>query len=58
MFFFNSMLAPGVPLFDLSREHGLPVRPVRPRAAWGVNSFDPKKAKGGAARRGGRSKPG
>ena len=56
MFFFNSMLAPGGPLFDLSREHGLPVRPVKPRAAWGVNSFDPRKVKGGAARRGGRAK--
>ena len=44
MFFFNSMLAPGVPLFNLSREHGLPVRPVKPRAAWGVNSFDLKKS--------------
>ena len=58
MFFFNSMLAPGVPLFDLSREHGLPVRPVKPRAAWGVNSFDLKKPKGKTGQRGKRSKSG
>ena len=56
MFFFNSMLAPGLPLFDLSREHGLPVRPVAPREAWGVNSFDLGKTKGGPARRGRRPK--
>ena len=53
MFFFNSMLAPGVPLFDLSRQQGLPVRPVKPRAAWGVNSFDLKKSSSKAS---GRSK--
>jgi len=58
MFFFNSMLAPGVPLFDLSREHGLPVRPVKPRAAWGVNSFDLKKPKSKTGQRGKRSKSG
>ena len=58
MFFFNSMLAPGVPLFDLSREHGLPVRPVKPRAAWGVNSFDLKKPKGKTGQRGKRPKSG
>ena len=52
MWFFNSMLAPGVPLFELSREHGLPVRPAKPRASWGVNSFDFKKSKAKASRRG------
>ena len=50
LIFFNPMLAPGVPLLDLSRAHGLPVRPVKPRAAWGVNSFDLKKASKAAGR--------
>ena len=39
MWFFNSMLGAGVSLFDRSRHHGLPTRPVKPRAGWGVNAF-------------------
>jgi pimeloyl-ACP methyl ester carboxylesterase len=40
MWFYNSMLGTGVPLFDRSRHHGLPTRPVRPLAeSWGVNAF-------------------
>lgn len=38
MWFFHSMLGPGVPLFDRSRAHGLPTRPVKPREGWGVNA--------------------
>jgi pimeloyl-ACP methyl ester carboxylesterase len=30
VWFFNGMLASGVPLFDRSRAHGFPTRPVRP----------------------------
>jgi pimeloyl-ACP methyl ester carboxylesterase len=45
MFFFNSMLAPGVPLFNLSREHGLPVRPVKLLETWGANSFDSRQTR-------------
>lgn len=37
MWFFHSMLAPGLPLFDRSRAHGLPARPVKERDGWGVN---------------------
>ena len=37
MWFFHSMLAPGLPLFDRSRAHGLPTRPVKEREGWGVN---------------------
>ena len=39
MWFYNSMLGEGVPLFDRSRYYGLPTMPVRPMAAWGVNTF-------------------
>ncbi|GIX28249.1 MAG: hypothetical protein KatS3mg123_2130 [Burkholderiales bacterium] len=37
MWFYHSMLAPGVPLFDRSRHYGLPTRPARPVEGWGVN---------------------
>lgn len=37
MWFFHSMLAPGLPLFDRSRFYGLPTRPAKPREGWGVN---------------------
>lgn len=37
MWFFHSMLAPGVRLFDRSRFHGLPTRAVRTVEGWGVN---------------------
>lgn len=40
MWFYNSMLGSGVPLFERSRHHGLPTMPVQARASWGVNSFD------------------
>ena len=39
MWFYNSMLGAGVSLFDRSRHYGLPTRPVKPRAGWGVNAF-------------------
>lgn len=40
MWFYNSMLAPGLPIFDRSRHYGLPTRPVNPLPeTWGVNSF-------------------
>ena len=40
MWFYNSMLAPGLPIFDRSRHYGLPTRPVNPLPeSWGVNSF-------------------
>ena len=35
--FFHSMLASGLPLFERSRHYGLPTRPVRPLEGWGVN---------------------
>jgi pimeloyl-ACP methyl ester carboxylesterase len=37
MFFYHSMLAPGLRLFDRSRHHGLPTMPTRPLPQWGVN---------------------
>ena len=40
MWFYNSMLGSGLPIFARSRHYGLPTRPVKPRAAWGVNAFD------------------
>jgi pimeloyl-ACP methyl ester carboxylesterase len=40
MWFYNSMLAPGLALFDRSRHHGLPTMPVHARGSWGVNTFD------------------
>lgn len=40
MWFFNSMLGSGLPLFERSRHYGLPTRPVNPLPeSWGVNSF-------------------
>ena len=40
MWFYNSMLAPGLPLFDRSRHYGLPTRPVASvEESWGVNTF-------------------
>ena len=39
MWFYNSMLGEGVPLFHRTRHHGLPTMPVKPMAAWGVNTF-------------------
>ena len=40
MWFFNSMLASGLPLFDRSRHYGLPTKPTKPLAEkWGVNTF-------------------
>lgn len=39
MWFYHSMLGPGVSLFDRSRHYGLPTMPVKPRAGWGVNAF-------------------
>jgi pimeloyl-ACP methyl ester carboxylesterase len=38
MYFYHSMLAPGLPLFDRSRHYDLPVRPAKPRQQWGVNA--------------------
>jgi pimeloyl-ACP methyl ester carboxylesterase len=40
MWFYNSMLGSGLPIFARSRHYGLPTRPVQPRASWGVNAFD------------------
>lgn len=37
MWFFHSMLAPGLPIFDRSRHYGLPTRPVKERKGQGVN---------------------
>lgn len=39
MWFYNSMLAPGLLLFERSRHYGLPTRPVTPLVSWGLNSF-------------------
>ncbi len=39
MWFYNAMLGAGLPLFERSRHHGLPTRPVRPIDAPGVNVF-------------------
>jgi pimeloyl-ACP methyl ester carboxylesterase len=39
MWFYNSMLGAGLPLFERSRHYGLPTRPAEPRAGWGVNAF-------------------
>ena len=39
MWFYNSMLGAGVPLYDRSRAHGLPTMPVKPRPIGGVNAF-------------------
>ncbi len=44
MWFFNSMLASGLPLFERSRHHGLPTRPARPMEPWGGNTFAPPPA--------------
>jgi len=38
MFFYHSMLAPGLPLFERSRHHQLPTMPTRPLPQWGVNA--------------------
>jgi hypothetical protein len=38
MFFYHSMLAPGLRLFDRSRHYRLPVMPTRPLPLWGVNA--------------------
>ena len=38
MYFYHSMLAPGLPLFGRSRHYDLPTRPVKPRQQWGVNA--------------------
>lgn len=38
MYFFHSMLAPGLPLFDRSRHYQLPTAPTKPMPAWGVNA--------------------
>ena len=37
MWFLHSMLASGLPLFDRSRHHGLPTKPVHDVESWGVN---------------------
>lgn len=37
MWFFHSMLAPGLPIFDRSRHHGVITRPAKPLEGWGVN---------------------
>lgn len=37
--FFNAMLAPGLPLFERSRAYGLPTRPVGEPESWGLNAF-------------------
>lgn len=37
LWFFHSMLAPGLSLFDRSRVHGLPTRPKHAKGGWGVN---------------------
>jgi len=43
MWFFHSMLAPGLPIFERSREHGVITRPARPLEGWGVNPGQVKK---------------
>jgi len=37
LWFFHSMLAPGLPIFERSRHYGLPTRPQRAPEGWGVN---------------------
>lgn len=39
MWFYNSMLGEGVPLFHRTRHYGLPTMPVKPMGDWGVNTF-------------------
>ena len=42
MWFFNSMLASGLPLFDRSRHYGLPTKPTKPLVVkWDLNTFAP-----------------
>lgn len=38
MFFFHAMLAPGLPLFERTRHHMLPTRPLKSIPGWGVNA--------------------
>ncbi|MGD9868150.1 MAG: alpha/beta fold hydrolase [Hyphomicrobiales bacterium] len=46
MWFFHSMLAPGLPIFERSRAHGLPTRPARKLpGGWGVNPGKARKVK-------------
>ncbi len=41
MWFFNSMLGSGLPLFDISRRYGLPTKPTAlPEMSFGVNSIN------------------
>ena len=41
MWFFNSMLASGLPLFDRTRHYNLMTKPKNPlQVKWGVNAFD------------------
>lgn len=37
MWFFHSMLASGLPIFERSRHYDLPTRPAKPLEGWGVN---------------------
>jgi hypothetical protein len=37
MWFFHSMLASGLPIFERSRHHGVITRPAKPLEGWGVN---------------------
>jgi pimeloyl-ACP methyl ester carboxylesterase len=39
MWFYNSMLSAGLPIFERSRHYGLPTMPRESRGAWGVNAF-------------------
>tara|TARA_Y100001934_G_scaffold283628_1_gene404961 strand:+ start:7102 stop:8121 length:1020 start_codon:yes stop_codon:yes gene_type:complete len=40
MWFYNSLLGARVPLFERSKFHGLPTRPVKPLSqSWGVHAF-------------------
>ena len=43
VWFLNSMLASGLPIFERSRHYGLPTRPVKePESSFGVNAVTTK----------------
>ncbi|MGB7182735.1 MAG: hypothetical protein WBD51_12430, partial [Burkholderiaceae bacterium] len=37
LWFFHSMLAPGLPIFERSNHYGVITRPAKPLEGWGVN---------------------
>ena len=44
VWFLNSMLASGLPIFERSKHYGLPTRPVKdPKTQFGVNAVTTKK---------------